>query len=64
MVVYGGLKVGPKRLWVWPPGERCQREVAAVCVLDFYVQERVQRMGVGRQLLEVSAGRCWWLASA
>ncbi len=53
VVVFGGLKVGTKRLWVWPPGERAQTEVQATCVLDFYVHESIQRHGVGRQLFEV-----------
>ncbi len=53
VVIYGGLKVGPKRLWVWPPGERSQQEATVTCVLDFYVHESVQRMGVGKQLFEV-----------
>lgn len=29
------------------------KEVEAVCVLDFYVHEAVQRQGVGRKLFEV-----------
>ena len=45
--------MGPKKLWVWPPGERAQTEVLATCVLDFYVHESIQRHGVGRQLFEV-----------
>lgn len=50
LVVFGGLKVGEKRLFVWPPGERQQREVLATCVLDFYVHESVQCMGIGHQV--------------
>lgn len=53
VLVLGGLKVGRKRLWVWPPGEAAPREVVALCVLDFFVHESVQRTGVGKQLFEV-----------
>ena len=59
--MFGGLKVGRKKLWVWPPGERAQMEVQATCVLDFYVHESIQRHGVGRQLFEVRI--VWFLAN-
>lgn len=53
LLIYGGLKVGPKRLWIWPPEGPSQQEITAMSILDFYVHESVQRMGVGKQLFQV-----------
>ncbi|KAL4419869.1 hypothetical protein ABPG75_006967 [Micractinium tetrahymenae] len=50
LVLLGGLKVGTRRLWLWPPGANTQQAVDASCVLDFYVCEAVQRSGIGRRL--------------
>ncbi|MEW5303679.1 MAG: hypothetical protein WDW36_006349 [Sanguina aurantia] len=49
--VLGGIKIGSKHLFV-----RTElgvlKEMEALCVLDFYVHEAVQRQGVGRKLFE------------
>ena len=47
----GGLKVGKKRLYMYH-GAALQ-EITPDCVLDFYVHESCQRLGVGRLLLDV-----------
>lgn len=57
----GLLKVGGKRLFVTgPPASQRSfadvqdafREIEPLCVLDFYVHERYQRSGFGRQLFD------------
>lgn len=50
LVVYGGLKVGAKRLYMWPPGAASPTAHEAACVLDFYVAEAAQRGGIGAAL--------------
>jgi alpha-tubulin N-acetyltransferase 1 len=47
--VYGFLKVGPKKLFI---EHRGMVEMTPLCVLDFYVNEAVQRTGFGRLLFE------------
>ena len=49
--VLGGLKVGKKRLFVYH-GAALQ-ETTPDCVLDFYVHESCQRLGIGKLLLDV-----------
>ncbi|KAH3732959.1 alpha-tubulin n-acetyltransferase [Pelomyxa schiedti] len=52
-VVIGLLKVGPKHLFL-NTSESCMAlvEVTPICVLDFYVVERMQRCGIGKLLFE------------
>lgn len=47
----GILKVGCKRLFVYDH-RGIQHEMEPMCVLDFYVHESRQRMGVGKKLFE------------
>jgi len=49
--VLGILKVGKKRLYVFDLDGECH-ERNALCVLDFYVHEYVQRTGLGKKLFE------------
>jgi Touch receptor neuron protein Mec-17. len=45
--VYGLLKVGKKNLFYYDTSGK-PKELRPLCVLDFYVHESVQRMGIGR----------------
>jgi alpha-tubulin N-acetyltransferase 1 len=47
--VQGLLKVGSKDLFYRDQTGRC-RELAPLCVLDFYVHESVQRKGLGKSI--------------
>lgn len=49
--VVGLLKVGPRNLFVIDRQQR-MRETKPLCVLDFYVHESKQRLGIGRKLFE------------
>ena len=49
--VIGMLKVGEKKLFI-RDDVGSMREVAPLCVLDFYVDESVQRSGYGKALFE------------
>lgn len=49
--VEGMLKVGPKNLFYRDKAGRC-KELTPICVLDFYVNEKLQRRGLGRVLFE------------
>lgn len=49
--VLGMLKVGMKHLYVFDAGGN-NHEVTAKCVLDFYVHESKQRMGLGKKLFQ------------
>lgn len=49
--VLGLLKIGIKNLWI-SHNKGPVKEIKPMCVLDFYVHESCQRMGVGRQLFE------------
>ena len=49
--VIGMLKVGEKKLFI-RDDVGAMREVAPLCVLDFYVDESVQRSGYGKALFE------------
>ena len=49
--VLGLLKVGIKNLFI----RGCMgtyQEIKPLCVLDFYVHESVQRLGIGKELFE------------
>ena len=49
--VFGYIKIGPKKLFL---RDRLfnYHERKTLCVLDFYVYERVQRKGIGKQLFD------------
>lgn len=47
--VLGMLKVGTKELFYRDGMGRC-KEIAPLCVLDFYVHESIQRKGIGKAL--------------
>ncbi|GBF96780.1 alpha-tubulin n-acetyltransferase [Raphidocelis subcapitata] len=47
----GGLKIGRKRLFI-RRANGAMVEMEPLCVLDFYVHESCQRLGIGRALLE------------
>lgn len=49
--VLGMLKMGCKHLYVFDAGGN-NHEVSARCVLDFYIHESKQRMGLGRRLFQ------------
>jgi len=61
----GFLKVGRKRLFVEAPfasGDFADvktafQEIQPLCALDFYIHERYQRSGFGRQLFDAMLGR-------
>uniref|UniRef100_A0A7S1WTK7 Alpha-tubulin N-acetyltransferase n=1 Tax=Alexandrium catenella TaxID=2925 RepID=A0A7S1WTK7_ALECA len=62
----GLLKVGGKRLFVTGPPvlqrsfadvQGAFREIEPLCVLDFYIHERYQRSGFGRQLFDAMLDR-------
>lgn len=48
----GILKVGTKKLFVTHPKTRSLVEIEPKCVLDFYISEQVQRLGMGKKLFE------------
>lgn len=50
-VVVGMLKIGRKKLFLLDPHNRT-KEVAPLCVLDFYVHESRQRRGYGKRLFD------------
>ncbi|CAL4086003.1 unnamed protein product [Meganyctiphanes norvegica] len=50
-LVVGMLKIGRKKLFLLDPHNRT-KEVAPLCVLDFYIHESRQRRGYGRRLFE------------
>eukprot|EP00440_Ansanella_granifera_P065814 gb/GFBE01071375.1/.p2 GENE.gb/GFBE01071375.1/~~gb/GFBE01071375.1/.p2 ORF type:complete len:275 (-),score=45.06 gb/GFBE01071375.1/:94-918(-) len=64
-VALGLLKVGRKRLFVEAPRnpkdfadvKAAFREIEPLCALDFYVHERCQRSGFGRQLFDTMLAR-------
>lgn len=47
----GLLKVGVKNLFI-RGGLGSYQEIKPLCVLDFYVHESVQRLGIGKELFE------------
>ncbi|EEB19613.1 conserved hypothetical protein [Pediculus humanus corporis] len=49
--VLGMLKMGLKHLYVFDTGGN-NHEITTKCVLDFYVHESKQRMGLGKKLFE------------
>ena len=49
----GGLKVGRKKLFIRSE-TGAYRELQPLCVLDFYVADSYQRMGLGKHIFEVS----------
>lgn len=49
--MYGFLKTGAKKLFIVGPSGRYE-ELQPTCVLDFYVHESSQRMGIGRALFD------------
>ncbi len=51
LVVSGFLKIGVKSLFLYDAANTIW-EVAPMCILDFYVHERLQRMGIGRKLFD------------
>lgn len=57
--VLGMLKIGPKKLFLLDRKGQ-QNELDPLCVLDFYIHESCQRMGLGKVLfthfLEVMVG--------
>jgi len=50
-LVVGMLKIGRKKLFLLDPHNRT-KEVAPLCVLDFYIHESRQRRGYGKRLFE------------
>jgi len=54
--VLGILKVGQKNLFI-RGGAGGYQEIKPLCVLDFYVHESVQRLGVGKDLFELMLER-------
>lgn len=60
--VLGLLKIGPKKLFLLDK-KGSQNELNPVCVLDFYIHESCQRVGLGKLLfdhfLEVTINCCW-----
>jgi len=53
MRVIGGLRVGERKLFVYTP-TRGLVPVVAKCILDFYVHEDLQCLGVGKALFQVN----------
>lgn len=49
--ILGMLKMGVKHLYVFDAGGN-HHEVSAKCVLDFYIHESKQRMGLGKRLFQ------------
>eukprot|EP00898_Chlorokybus_atmophyticus_P008081 jgi/Chlat1/8274/Chrsp78S07696 len=49
--ILGLLKVGPKKLFIRTRGQDL-KEIDPLCVLDFYVHESQQRLGLGHYLFE------------
>lgn len=49
----GGLKVGRKKLFIRSE-TGAYKELQPLCVLDFYVADSYQRMGLGKHIFEVS----------
>ena len=49
----GGLKVGRKKLFIRSE-TGVYRELQPLCVLDFYVADSYQRMGLGKHIFDVS----------
>lgn len=47
--VLGMLKTGPKKLFLLDKKGQ-QNELDPICVLDFYIHESCQRMGLGKML--------------
>jgi alpha-tubulin N-acetyltransferase 1 len=47
--VEGMIKVGARELFYRDRSGRC-KELSPVCVLDFYVHEKLQRQGLGKSL--------------
>jgi len=43
----GFLKIGTKKLFIWSESGSVE-EMMPLCVLDFYVHESIQRLGLGR----------------
>lgn len=54
--VTGLLKVGTKNLYVFDENGDT-KQVAALCVLDFYVHESRQRAGLGKEMFELMLDR-------
>ena len=52
----GLLKVGHKNLYMYDARGAMQHLPSQLCVLDFYVDEEYQRLGVGRSLFEGMLG--------
>ena len=53
------MKTGIKNLWLYDEGNRnkgLQKCEGTLCVLDFYVDENVQRGGWGRRIFEAMLG--------
>jgi GNAT superfamily N-acetyltransferase len=50
-VVVGMIKVGPKKLFLNDEAGR-QLELTPLCVLDFFIHEKMQRQGYGKQLFD------------
>lgn len=48
-MVEGMIKVGPRELFYRDRAGRC-KEIAPLCVLDFFVHEKLQRQGLGKSL--------------
>lgn len=59
--VLGGIKVGCKKLFIRNDTGAYQ-EIEPICVLDFYVHEDHQRLGVGKRLYEVADPSKLWHA--
>lgn len=52
--ILGGLRTGERRLFVYVHNSnKSQTPVIAQCILDFYVSEESQRLGVGKALFQV-----------
>lgn len=46
------LKTGPKKLFLLDNKGNQMKEMNPICVLDFYIHESCQRMGLGKILFE------------